>query len=59
MDYFLSGETDSKGVMVLLFPMRVASRHLTRVPSVAVWLGSAMGRLSSDKGWKIGQHILT
>lgn len=58
VDFMMASAKESRGALVMLFPLRVAWGHLRDVPEMAAWVGRVMLQLSSTKGLKIGEHVL-
>lgn len=55
VDYFLQGPEDSKGAMILLFPMNVARLHLQYSTKVLTWIDQVLAHLAASKGWGSAQ----
>ncbi|KAG9258937.1 uncharacterized protein F5Z01DRAFT_684937 [Emericellopsis atlantica] len=53
-----SSKHDSLGAMVVIFPLRVAARHVAACPAVADWLGRQWRRLAGQKGFDISSRVM-
>lgn len=58
VDFLLLGEDGHRGPMSLLFPMKIASRYLEDSPEIFQCLGRVLHRISSDKGFGLGDQVL-
>ncbi|CEJ89978.1 hypothetical protein VHEMI05791 [[Torrubiella] hemipterigena] len=58
VDFLLSNPRQSRGALVLLFPLRVAWTYLGPLPAVSRWVGKVLMQLSTSQGLRIGEHVL-
>lgn len=58
VDFLLSSRRQSRGALVLLFPLRVAWAYLGPLPAVSRWVGKVLKQLSTSQGLRIGEHVL-
>lgn len=56
--YLVTGDTDSLGTLALMFPLRVASVQLQHRPDVLVWLHWVLEKMTTKKGFKLGEHVM-
>ncbi|KAK2608876.1 hypothetical protein QQS21_002589 [Conoideocrella luteorostrata] len=56
-EYMMQESRDSQGLLILLFPLRVAFTHLQKMPKISTWIQRVLG-MSGSKGFKLGEHIL-
>ena len=56
-EFLMRGNRGSQGILVLLFPLRVAYTHVQHLPRVAGWIRRVLGE-SGTRGFKLGEHVL-
>lgn len=58
VDFLLGNPRQSRGALVLLFPLRVAWTYLGPLPETSQWVGRVLKQLSTSQGLRIGEHVL-
>lgn len=58
VQYMVRGDRDSLGALALMFPLRIASNHLSNHPHIQHWLDWVLSKLAARKGFKLGEHVM-